>query len=499
MSWPLRLWFFLPLFMISEWQVSSWAQTTADEIPLLAGEWDVKGKKTRIIIETNHGVWHSWLGRGDIKWDNSEYYNISYRERSMVCHYSVRHYSANEIWFLSAENTDPQECDLGQLVPSRASKVDEDCLLGWAQLKDSTDLTLLENFRVRYGASNADCKALAGRRIAELMSSQAPDALAKTPDKIPHLQPEGDTALVKPPTPRSDQTAKAATIPISPKPGKAWLGVQVQNVDATMASAIGMPSARGALVAKILPDGPAGRSELKEGDVILAANDREVGTSSDFATIIGESSPGDTFRFRIYRQQKELDLNLTLGSAAAPSDLLSRQAAINPRAEQETSAIAKFTLRHNRDIYGHDIPFPKGKIAGVDIKGCAAECDKLQACVAFSYDRWNSICFLKNEIAASLLDVRSTIAVKKPAELPGKSGKKAEMLAMHEFRFRGDMTSANGALDLGACRSSCYNDMNCIGFTFVKGVKIGNCQKYKELHGYDRDAQTESGYKYQSP
>ena len=298
----------------------------------------MKGKKTKIIIETNHGVWHSWLGRGDIKWDNAEYYNIAYRERSMVCHYSVRPYSTDEIWFLPAENTDPQECDLGQLVPSRAAKVNEDCLLAWAQVKDSTNVTLLENFRLRYGASNADCKALAARRIAELMSVQAaPDVdKGKTPDKIQLSQPaESDVAIVKPRTSRSDQTAKAATIPISPRLGKAWLGVQVQNVDAAMASAIGMPTARGAMVAKILPDGPAGRSELKEGDIILAANDREVSTSSDFAAIIGDSSPGDTFRFRIYRQQREMALVLTLGSAAASSDLLAKQAAVNPGSGQD--------------------------------------------------------------------------------------------------------------------------------------------------------------------
>jgi hypothetical protein len=486
--------------MLSPWLSSSWAQTTVDEILLLAGEWDVKGKKTKIRIEGSHGVWHSWLGRGDIKWDNAEYYVIAYRERSLVCHYSIRNYSANEVWFLPWENTDPEECDLGQLVPSRASKVDEDCLLAWAQIKDSTDLKLVENFRLRYGPSNIDCKALAAKRIAEIVAAQTPDVdKGKTPDNISLSQPpESEAAVVKPRPTRSDQTAKAVMIPISPRPGKAWLGVQVQNVDSKMATAIGMPSARGALVAKILSDGPAGRSELKEGDVILAANGRAVGDSSDFAAIVQESSPGDKVSFRIYRQQKEMDLVVTLESANLPADL-ARQAAINPRAEQEASAIAKFNLRRNRDIYGHDIPFPQGKIAGVDIKECAAQCDKLQACVAFSYDRWNSLCLLKNEITTSMLDVRSTIAVKKPGELPNISKKKAEILAIHKVRFRGDMISTKSVPDLDACRTSCDNDMSCIGFTFGKGDVTNNCMKYKDLQGYDRDAQMESGYKYQSP
>ena len=61
------------------------------------------------------------------------------------------------------------------------------------------------------------------------------------------------------------------------------------------------------------------------------------------------------------------------------------------------------------------------------------------------------------------------------------------------------MISTKSVPDLDACRNSCDNDMSCIGFTFGKGDKANNCMKYRELQGHDRDAQMESGYKYQSP
>ncbi len=92
------------------------AQGYPDPIKELAGEWDVKGATTSIIILPNHIVQHSRFGRGDIKWDNADYYNISFRDRSMECHYILRKGdTANQIEMLPALKTEPSECDLGEL------------------------------------------------------------------------------------------------------------------------------------------------------------------------------------------------------------------------------------------------------------------------------------------------------------------------------------------------------------------------------------------------
>ena len=91
------------------------AQNSTDPIEDLVGDWDIPGSITSISISPRHVVQHSKFGRGDIKWDNADYFLVSYRYRSMTCHYIIRIYSPAEVSFLRAEQTDPPECDLGDL------------------------------------------------------------------------------------------------------------------------------------------------------------------------------------------------------------------------------------------------------------------------------------------------------------------------------------------------------------------------------------------------
>jgi hypothetical protein len=91
------------------------ATTQTDPVQDLIGEWDVPGSSASIAIKPNHVVMHYKLGRGDIKWDNADYYNINFRERTITCHYIVRVYSQTDVEFVRAENLDLPECDLGKV------------------------------------------------------------------------------------------------------------------------------------------------------------------------------------------------------------------------------------------------------------------------------------------------------------------------------------------------------------------------------------------------
>jgi len=164
-------------------------------------------------------------------------------------------------------------------------------------------------------------------------------------------------------------------------------------------------------------------------------------------------------------------------------------------------AINSFAQRHNQDIYGHDIPLSDGRvyISGVDINGCAAECGKMAACVAFSFDRWNDKCFLKDEVSNSIVDVRSTIAVKKPRQLPKVSTQQTEIQPVHRRQFLGNIISGKQASDFSKCKSNCYEDENCIAFTFFKGTVNNKCQEFKEVNGYTLNNNADGGHKYQKP
>jgi hypothetical protein len=91
------------------------ATNQSDPVQDLVGEWDVPGSSASITIKPNHVVMHYKMGRGDIKWDNADYYIINFRQRTIACHYIVRVYSETDVEFVRAENTDLPECDLGKV------------------------------------------------------------------------------------------------------------------------------------------------------------------------------------------------------------------------------------------------------------------------------------------------------------------------------------------------------------------------------------------------
>ena len=116
--------FLLLSLLLANGYAMALAQNTTDPIQDLVGDWDIPGSITSISISPRHVVQHSRFGRGDIKWDNADYFLVSYRDRSMICHYIVRVYSPVEASFLRAEPTDPAECDLGDLRRSPGSGLD---------------------------------------------------------------------------------------------------------------------------------------------------------------------------------------------------------------------------------------------------------------------------------------------------------------------------------------------------------------------------------------
>jgi S1-C subfamily serine protease len=70
----------------------------------------------------------------------------------------------------------------------------------------------------------------------------------------------------------------------------------------------------GAYVVQVTPDGPAAKAGIQAGDVITAIDGGAV-LSSDFLAVIVEGhKPGDVVTAHLFRDAKELDVKVTLGS-----------------------------------------------------------------------------------------------------------------------------------------------------------------------------------------
>ncbi len=96
------------------------------------------------------------------------------------------------------------------------------------------------------------------------------------------------------------------------KVARGWLGVAIQPVDATLGKALGTGGAKGALVAEVVPRGPAERAGIKAGDVIVSLDGTAVPSSEELPRMVARRAPGSQSKLEILRNGKREVLTLTL-------------------------------------------------------------------------------------------------------------------------------------------------------------------------------------------
>ncbi|HEX7763264.1 MAG TPA: Do family serine endopeptidase [Cellvibrio sp.] len=94
---------------------------------------------------------------------------------------------------------------------------------------------------------------------------------------------------------------------------RGWLGVMIQDVDKNLASSLGVDKPMGALISELDADGPAAKSGLKAGDLIITFNGHAVNTSSDLPYLVGRTAPKSKVPVVIMRKGKQQSLNVTVG------------------------------------------------------------------------------------------------------------------------------------------------------------------------------------------
>jgi serine protease Do len=90
------------------------------------------------------------------------------------------------------------------------------------------------------------------------------------------------------------------------------LGVAIQEVDGTLAKALGLDSPKGALVAGVEKGGPAEHAGLKAGDVIVAVDDAPIVHSQELPRTIARHAPGSKVTLDVVRDAKHQTIAATL-------------------------------------------------------------------------------------------------------------------------------------------------------------------------------------------
>jgi S1-C subfamily serine protease len=99
--------------------------------------------------------------------------------------------------------------------------------------------------------------------------------------------------------------------------GRAYLGVNLTSVDATLAAQDRLAVDHGALVVNVVSGSPAASAGLQSGDVIVQIGNSQVNDVQSLSDILVNSSPGQTAALKVYRGSQQLTINVTLGELPA--------------------------------------------------------------------------------------------------------------------------------------------------------------------------------------
>ena len=97
------------------------------------------------------------------------------------------------------------------------------------------------------------------------------------------------------------------------KVSRGWLGIQIQNLNEEIVEALSLDNKDGAMIVSILPESPASKSDLKELDVIIKIDNKEIKNDKDLIRMVTSKHPGDLTNFIVIRENEKLRISVTLG------------------------------------------------------------------------------------------------------------------------------------------------------------------------------------------
>jgi serine protease Do len=141
---------------------------------------------------------------------------------------------------------------------------------------------------------------------------------------------------------------------------RAKLGVTVQRLTPDLASSLGVPSTKGALITSVVEGDPAAKAGFRQGDVVTAYNGKPVSDNNQFRNSVAATTPGSRVSIDVLRNGRTETLQATVGELEAPSGSRTR-----PSLERNDST-GKFGMTVESDDEGV-------VITDLDPAGIAAE------------------------------------------------------------------------------------------------------------------------------
>lgn len=98
---------------------------------------------------------------------------------------------------------------------------------------------------------------------------------------------------------------------------RGWIGIEPQDVPPDAAAAMGIKS--GAFVAGLVRGSPGDKAGVRPGDILLSLNGNPIQNAANALAQFASTRPGQTVRLKVLRNQRELNLEFSIGRR--PRDL----------------------------------------------------------------------------------------------------------------------------------------------------------------------------------
>lgn len=171
--------------------------------------------------------------------------------------------------------------------------------------------------------------------------------------------------------------------------------------------------------------------------------------------------------------------------------LLAARAKEEPVAETIDAAEIGFRHMQNTDLVGPLI----SKARAQDLAECEAACAGDEACKAYSFNAWNSLCFLKQEPTLRLLEPSTVSGLKGETYPPPISDATPAMVRFRAKLFPGTPAREAPEARFEDCEQSCEASENCVAYSFIKADSV--CRMFERADEYSSDDGADSGAKRQ--
>ena len=105
---------------------------------------------------------------------------------------------------------------------------------------------------------------------------------------------------------------------------RGWLGVHIQQVTMEIAESLGLKESEGALVASVIEDGPAAKSEIKAGDVILTFNGKRIREMRMLPKIVADTEVEKAVKVEVWRGGEMVTLEVKVGELEGEKEITSK-------------------------------------------------------------------------------------------------------------------------------------------------------------------------------